>query len=148
MVVLIFTKGIILETMVEPSIFTKIINGEIPCYKVYEDERVIAILDLNPLTPGHIMVIPKIQINHLWDMEDELYQYVMAIAKKIALRQREVLQPKRIGITVEGFGVPHAHVHVFPLYKGLVPTTLEYAQKDDTRSNPQALADMAAKLAF
>ena len=107
------------------SIFTKIINGEIPCHKIYEDDKVLAFLDISPYTYGHTLVIPKSQTDHLWDLNDELYLYVMKIAKKVAEQQREVLKPKRVGVVVEGFAVLHAHVHVFPMEGGL-EYTLEH----------------------
>lgn len=126
------------------SIFTKIIKGEIPCHKVYEDSKVIAFLDIAPYTYGHTLVIPKDQTDHLWDLDDELYLCVMKIAKKVAERQREVLKPKRVGIIVEGFAVLHAHVHVFPMEGGL-EYTIENKVKKPTDAQ---LAEMAKKLAF
>jgi histidine triad (HIT) family protein len=104
--------------MQEPSIFTKIINGEIPSHKVYEDERVIAFLELYPINEGHTLVVPKKQINHIWDLEDDDYQYLWSVAKKIALHMREVFEAPRIGVIVEGFGVPHTHIHLVPIYHG------------------------------
>ncbi len=102
------------------SIFTKIIKGEIPSHKVYEDDKTLAFLDITPVTAGHTLVVPKHPVDHLWDMDDQDYIYLMKIAKKIANRQRQVLKPKRVGITVEGFGVPdHVHIHVFPLDTGI-----------------------------
>ena len=132
----------------QESIFTKIIKGEISCHKVYEDERVIAFLDINPLNPGHTLVVPKEQIDELWDVSDDLYQYLMQIAHKVADRQRKVLKPKRVGMAVEGFAVPHAHIHVFPLYEGLNHTVMKQIQKGQTEPDHQALSQMAQKLAF
>src|SRR3990167_11370382 len=126
------------------SIFTKIIKGEIPCHKIYEDDKTIAFLDINPLTYGHTLVVPKKQTNHLWDVGDEDYQYLMEIVKKVADRQREVIKPKRVGIVVEGFAVPHAHVHVFPMYGGLEYTIENEVEKPTDKQ----LAEMAKKLAF
>lgn len=134
--------------MQEPSVFTKIINGEILSHKVYEDERVIAFLDINPLTPGHTLVVPKAQIDNLWDLDDELYTYVMEIVKKVAARQQEVLGPKRVGMSLEGFAVPHAHVHVFPLYEGLETTVVKHVNRGPQQLDNEALADMAKKLYF
>ena len=132
----------------EPSIFTKIIRGEIPCHKVYEDEQTLAFLDIDPLNPGHTLVIPKKQVDHLWDLDDELYQAVMTTAKRVALRQREVLKPERVGMAVEGFAMPHVHVHVFPLYKGLESTTADHIAGRSVKPNDQEFAEMAKKLAF
>jgi histidine triad (HIT) family protein len=126
------------------SIFTKIIKGEIPCHKVYEDDRVIAFLDIQPYTYGHTLVVPKEQIDHLWDLEDDLYQHVMSVVKQVANRQREVIKPKRIGMVLEGFAVPHAHVHVIPMNEGL-EGTIEHEVAKPTN---EQLADMAHKLAF
>lgn len=126
------------------SIFTKIIKGEVPCHKVYEDDRVIAFLDIAPYTYGHTLVIPKDQTDHLWDLDDELYLYLMKIAKKVAQRQREALKPKRVGIIVEGFAVPHAHVHVFPMEGGLKYTI----ENEVDKPTHEQLAEMAKKLAL
>lgn len=126
------------------SIFTKIIRGEIPSHKIYEDDKVLAFLDIAPYTYGHTLVIPKDQTDHLWDLDDELYLYVMKIAKKVAQRQRAILKPQRVGIIVEGFAVPHAHVHVFPMDGGL-----EYTIENIVRKPTQEqLVEMAQKLRF
>src|SRR5581483_9671121 len=101
------------------SVFTKIIRGEIPSHKVYENDFVYAFMDVEPLTPGHVLVVPKKQVDHLWDLEDDLYKKLMLASKKVALRIREILTPPRVGMNVEGFGVSHVHIHVYPLYKGL-----------------------------
>lgn len=102
--------------MQEPSIFTRIINGEIPAHKIYEDDRVIAILDVHPIFEGHTLVIPKTQIDHLWDLDDDNYEYLWSVAKKIAKRIQNEIQPIRVGVIVEGFGVPHTHIHLVPIY--------------------------------
>ena len=99
----------------EDSIFTKIIKGEIPCHKIYEDEHVIAFLDVHPLKPGHTLVVPKQQVDHIWDLASGDYDHLWQIAKKLATHIREVLKPARVGAVVEGFGVPHAHIHLIPI---------------------------------
>ena len=134
----------------QDSIFTKIIKGEIPCQKVYEDDQVIAFLDINPINPGHTLVVPKQQIDHLWDIEDSLYQQVMAVVKKVANRQREILQPKRVGLALMGFDVPHAHVHVFPLHEGYLKTMANYQKRLEEKNEPdhEALAQIAKRLYF
>src|SRR6266496_201625 len=96
------------------SLFTKIIKGEIPCHKIYEDDKTFAFLDIHPKTPGHTLVIPKKQVEFLWDLEDEDYQAVMATCKKVAKRIRQVLSSPYIGELVVGIDVPHARVHVYP----------------------------------
>jgi histidine triad (HIT) family protein len=98
----------------QDSIFTKIIKGEIPAYKIYEDNKTIAILDIHPKQPGHTLVIPKIQVDQLWDLDSIYYQAVMETCRKVALRIRDVLKPARVGVIVEGVDVNHAHVHLIP----------------------------------
>jgi histidine triad (HIT) family protein len=97
------------------SIFTKIINGEIPCYKVAEDENFLAFLDVNPNAKGHTLCIPKQEINKIFDIEDDLYLGLMAFSKKIAIALEKTVACKRIGMAVIGLEVPHAHVHLIPL---------------------------------
>ncbi len=97
------------------SIFTKIINGEIPCYKIAEDENFLAFLDVNPNAKGHTLCIPKKEINKFFDMEDELYLGLMQFSKKIAIALEKTVPCKRIGMAVVGLEVPHAHVHLIPL---------------------------------
>lgn len=127
------------------SIFTRIIKGEIPCHKVYEDEKTFAFLDIHPIQKGHVLVVPKVQIEHLWDLPDEDYQAVMAATKRVANRIREVMQPARVGLKVEGIGVPHVHVHVFPF-----STEEEYHHRPDLSAEPDhdSLAKVAHSLAF
>lgn len=128
----------------QDSIFTKIIKGEIPCHKVYEDEQVIAFLDIHPKQPGHTLVVPKKQVDLIWDLDDETYQYLWGISKKIAQHMGSVLG-RRIGVQVEGIGVPHTHVHLVPF-----DTTDEFLMHPDLSGEPDhaTLAEMAAKLAF
>ena len=127
----------------EDSIFTKIIKGEIPGHKIYEDDKAIVILDIHPQIEGHALVIPKQQIDHIWDLPDDLYVHLWKVAKKVQNRMQEVLNPPRVGIAVEGFGVPHAHIHVMPLYK-----IEDFKKPQDLESEPDhiALAAMADKL--
>jgi histidine triad (HIT) family protein len=97
------------------SIFTKIINGEIPCYKITEDENFLAFLDVNPNAKGHTLCIPKQEINKIFDLEDDLYIGLMQFSKKIAIALEKTVPCKRIGMAVIGLEVPHAHVHLIPL---------------------------------
>ncbi|WP_299708217.1 HIT family protein [uncultured Pontibacter sp.] len=101
----------------EPSIFTKIVKGEIPAYKIAEDDRYLAFLDVFPTTKGHTLVIPKQQIDYLFDLDDELYLGLMAFAKKVAAAVEKAVPCKRIGVAVVGLEVPHAHVHLIPINK-------------------------------
>ena len=97
------------------SIFTKIINGEIPCYKIAEDENYIAFLDVNPNAAGHTLCVPKQEINKIFDMDDDLYLALMQFSKKIAIALEKAVPCKRIGMAVIGLEVPHVHVHLIPL---------------------------------
>jgi histidine triad (HIT) family protein len=97
------------------SIFTRIINGEIPCYKVAEDERFIAFLDVRPLKPGHTLVVPKKEVDYIFDLDEETLAGMMVFACRIALAMKEVIDCRRIGVAVLGLEVPHAHIHLIPL---------------------------------
>ncbi|MBG6060330.1 histidine triad (HIT) family protein [Flavobacterium sp. CG_9.1] len=97
------------------SIFTKIVNGEIPCYKIAEDENFLAFLDVNPNAKGHTLCIPKQEINKIFEMEEDLYIGLMQFSKKIAVALEKTVPCKRIGMAVVGLEVPHAHVHLIPL---------------------------------
>jgi histidine triad (HIT) family protein len=97
------------------SIFTKIVNGEIPCYKIAEDANFIAFLDVNPNAKGHTLCIPKKEIDQLFEIEDELYFGLMQFSKKIATALKKTIPCKRIGMAAIGLEVPHAHIHLIPL---------------------------------
>ncbi|MBP1224239.1 HIT family protein [Flavobacterium sp. 1355] len=97
------------------SIFTKIVNGEIPAYKIAEDDKYLAFLDVNPNAKGHTLCIPKQEIDKIFDMDDELYLGLMKFSKKIAAALEKTVLCKRIGMAVVGLEVPHAHVHLIPL---------------------------------
>jgi histidine triad (HIT) family protein len=97
------------------SIFKKIIDGEIPCYKVAEDDNFLAFLDVNPNAKGHTLCIPKQEIDKIFDIEDNLYLGLMAFSKKVAIALEKTVPCKRIGMAVIGLEVPHAHVHLIPL---------------------------------
>ena len=100
------------------SIFTRIIKGEIPSYKIAEDENFYAFLDINPLKKGHILVVPKKETDYLFDMEDNLLGDMMIFAKKVAKAIEKVIPCKRIGVAVLGLEVPHAHIHLIPIQGG------------------------------
>ena len=97
------------------SIFTKIVNGEIPCYKIAEDERFLAFLDVFPLVRGHILVIPKKEVDYIFDVDDKDLADMMVFAKKMAKAQKAAITCKRSGIAVIGLEVPHAHIHLVPM---------------------------------
>ena len=97
------------------SIFTKIINGEIPSYKVAESEDCYAFLDINPLAKGHTLVIPKKEVDYLFDLDDELYQKLFSFSKEIAIAIKATVPCERIGVAVIGLEVPHCHIHLCPI---------------------------------
>ena len=97
------------------SIFSKIVNGAIPSYKVSEDENFLAFLDVNPLVKGHVLVIPKQEVDYVFDLEDDLLSGLSLFAKKVAIKMKRVLPCERIGVTVIGLEVPHAHIHLIPI---------------------------------
>jgi len=129
----------------QESIFTKIIKGEIPCHKVFEDEKTLAFLDIHPITPGHTLVIPKSQVDEFQNLDEGEYQALMTTVRKVARRQKEVLQPKRVGLQVIGVDVPHAHIHLIPFN-----TVDEYRFIPDMSAEPNhaELAKIAKKLSF
>ena len=97
------------------SIFSKIVAGEIPSYKIHEDERYYAFLDINPLAEGHTLVIPKTETDYLFDLEDDLLAGMMVFAKKVARALDKTMDCKRVGVAVLGLEVPHAHIHLVPI---------------------------------
>ena len=127
------------------SIFTKIIRGEIPCHKVYEDDKTLAFLDINPIQPGMVLVVSKQQIYHIWDLPQEDYVAIMNTVGKVGRRLRQVFPEKqRVAVIIEGFEVPHVHIKVFPV------NNEQEVRSSAGQSEPDhsALADMAKKLAF
>jgi len=97
------------------SVFSKIVNGEVPSYKVSEDENFLAFLDVNPLIKGHVLVIPKQEVDYIFELEDDLLSGLNLFAKKVAIKMKRVLPCERIGVTVIGLEVPHAHIHLIPI---------------------------------
>lgn len=132
--------------MNEPSIFTRIINGEIPAHKVYEDDRTLAFLDIHPSRPGHTLVIPKVEVARIEDLSDDDYVDLMKSVQKVMRRQAEVFGADyRICLKVIGFDVPHVHVHVVPC-----KSSADFHAVEDENYNPDGntLAEMARKLSF
>jgi histidine triad (HIT) family protein len=125
------------------SVFTKIIKGEIPAEKVYEDDKTIAFIPLHIIGKATILVVPKIEIDQFMDLPDDYYQATMATVKKVARRLREVYATKRVGVHIEGLDVSHAHVKVFAF-----DTNTEFHNETDKSDDPHFLADMGKKLAF
>ena len=97
------------------SIFSKIVAGEIPSYKIHEDDRYYAFLDINPLAEGHTLVIPKVETDYLFDLEDDLLAGMMVFAKKVSGALDATMECKRVGVAVLGLEVPHAHIHLIPI---------------------------------
>jgi len=116
------------------TIFSKIVNGEIPCYKIAEDENYLAFLDINPLAKGHTLVIPKKEVDYIFDVEDQLLAGMMVFAKKVAKAVEKAIPCKRIGIAVLGLEVPHAHIHLIPINKlgdiNFANPKLKFSQED------------------
>ena len=129
----------------EQSLFTNIINGTIPSHKIYEDEHTYAFLDIHPITPGHTLVVPKKQVEFVWDLDDETYQQLQQAVKKIALRLRETLAVPYVGEQIIGVDVPHAHIHLIPF-----TASAEYHHVPSQSAEPdhEALARVAQKVAF
>src|SRR5699024_5263907 len=105
----------ILKSQIMASLFTKIVNGEIPSYKIAETDKFYAFLDINPNTKGHSLCIPKQEIDKVFDLDEKTYTGLMAFSRKVALAMRKTLDCKRIGMAVVGLEVPHVHVHLIPL---------------------------------
>ena len=129
----------------EDTIFTKIINGEIPSHKIYEDEHTYAFLDIHPVQPGHTLVVPKKQVEFVWDLDDETYAALQKSVKLIAMHLRETLGVPYVGEQVIGVDVPHAHVHLIPFTEAA-----EFRKYPDATADPdhELLAQIAKKLAF
>lgn len=110
-----------------PSIFSRIVKGEIPSYKVAEDERFFAFLDINPMVKGHTLVIPKQEVDYIFDLDDDILKDMVIFAKKVAKSIEKAIPCKRVGIMVVGLEVPHAHIHLIPINK----------ESDMSLSNPR-----------
>lgn len=98
-----------------PSIFSKIVAGQIPCYKIAENKHCLAFLDINPLKEGHILVIPKKEVVDLFDLDNQTYTHLLSFTKQVATATKVVIHCKRISVVVLGFEVPHAHIHLIPI---------------------------------
>ena len=125
-----------------PSIFTKIIKREIPGHIVAEDEHCIAFLDINPMVLGHTLVVPKLEVDYIYDLDDDTIAAINVFAKKVALAIKKAVSCKRIGIAVIGLEVPHAHIHLVPMNR---TDDLNFTRPKLTPSKEQ-LAEMAEKI--
>ncbi len=131
-----------------PTIFTKIIRGEIPCYKVAENESHIAFLDINPVAKGHTLVVPKREIDYVFDLPDELLADTMRFAKQVAGAIDRSFNTVRTGVIVDGREVPHAHVHLVPIYKEGQSVSLKNKlsfSEQEMKQIAEAIAGEAAK---
>lgn len=124
------------------SIFTKIVNGEIPCHKVAESDRFLAFLDIMPIREGHVLVIPKLEVDYIFDLEDDLLGDLMIFAKGVAKKIEKVFPCDRIGVTVIGLEVPHAHVHLIPIN---TLNDMNFAQ-EKLKISQEKLASIAEKI--
>lgn len=97
------------------TIFTKIVKGEIPCYKIHEDGKFFAFLDINPLVEGHTLVIPKLEVDYIFDINDDHLGEMMVFAKRVAEKLKKEINCKRVAVVVLGLEVPHAHIHLIPM---------------------------------
>ncbi len=130
----------------QDSIFTKIVKGEIPCHKIYEDDKTLAFLDIYPKTEGHTLVVPKVNpAEFIWDLDDETYQAVMETSRKVALRLRMVLPYQYVHAAVVGTDVPYAHIHLIPFN---TTSDLHKPLRTDIEPDHKAFAALAAKLKF
>ena len=125
------------------TLFTRIINGDIPCYKVAEDDRYFAFLDINPLAKGHTLVVPKVEDDYIFHLDDETYAGLMLFAKKVAQAQQLAIPCKRIGVAVLGMEVPHVHVHLVPMQS---EGDMNFA-KQKLQLSPAEMAETAAAIA-
>lgn len=126
------------------TIFSKIIQGEIPSYKIAEDERFYAFLDINPLAEGHTLVVPKREVDYLFDLEDDELAAMMVFAKKVAAHIRVAIPCERIGVAVIGLDVPHAHIHLVPISQG---GDLDFS-RPELKLSPEQFQAIQSKIQF
>lgn len=97
------------------TLFSKIIHGEIPCYKIAEDKNFLAFLDINPLVKGHVLVVPKLEVDYIFDLEDDILAEMILFSKLVAVKIKKAFPCKKVGVSVIGLEVPHAHIHLIPI---------------------------------
>ena len=125
-----------------PSVFTKILKGELPCHKILEDERFFAFMEIKPVNPGHVLVIHKKEVDYLFDLDDPTLGELMVFSKKVAVALKKAVPCKKIGVMVAGLEVPHAHIHLIPILEGIGELSFSRAQKAEDKT----LADTAKKI--
>jgi len=125
------------------TIFTKIINGEIPCYKIAENYRFVAFLDINPLREGHTLIVPRHEVDYFFDQDEDTLSEMIVFAKRVAVGMKQVIPCKRIGVAVVGLEVPHAHLHLVPM------DTMDDISfsKPRVRVTPERFTEIAAAIA-
>jgi histidine triad (HIT) family protein len=123
------------------SVFTKIISGELPSFKIFENEHVLAILTLDPIQPGHTIIFPKVEVDHFFDVADPHYTAVSQAAKPIARAIREATGCKRVGVAVQGFEVPHYHLHLIPMWG-----TQDFDFRNAKRRSPEEMKAVQEKI--
>lgn len=126
------------------TVFTKIIEGEIPSYKIAESKCCYAFLDINPLAKGHTLVIPKKEVDYLFDLEDDLYTELFSFAKKVGMAIENAVDCKRIGVIVFGLDVPHAHIHLIPINKA---SEMNFSSSK-LKLDPKEFQEIAAKISM
>lgn len=124
------------------SIFSKIVSGDIPAHKVAEDSEFLAFLDVSPLVMGHVLVIPKKEIDYIFDIEDDTYAKLMLFAKKVAIGVKKAFPCKKVGVAVIGLEVPHAHIHLIPMNN---VSDMNFS-KEKLKPSQEELAEAAAKI--
>lgn len=124
------------------SVFSKIVNGEIPCYKIAEDDRYLAFLDIFPLAVGHVLVIPKAEVDYIFDLDDLSIGGLMLFSKRVAIALKKAIPCKKVGVVVLGLEVPHAHIHLVPLNK---ESDVNFS-KPKLKLTDQEFSEIAAKI--
>jgi histidine triad (HIT) family protein len=123
-----------------PTLFTRIVNGEIPCHKIAENDDFLAFLDINPLVTGHTLVIPKKEVDYIFDLDENLLSSINLFARDVAKKIRLAIPCKRIGVTVIGLEVPHAHIHLIPI-NGVADMNFEKSKMNPSQDELAATAE-------
>lgn len=126
--------------------FCKVITGENTAHKVFENDSILAFMDKHPIQPGHLLIIPKEHTPNFYDLEDGLYTQLMLVAKKLSTRVNEVMRPKKVGLIVAGFDVPHTHIHIVPMHDYHDITSKSLIEGNRANPTPDELEVVAQKL--
>jgi len=128
------------------TVFTKIITGDLPGHFVYRDETAVAFLSINPIRPGHTLVVPHREVSHWVDLDSETMQHLTSVAHRVAQAQMEVFQPQRVGMIIAGFEVPHTHIHLVPIDRESQLSFAHAAASVDHQELAQIAQDLASRL--